>query len=167
MHILELLYLIALLSSIIAFNYKLPGNFFVFIHTVWYKLLSGNPKISNSFLILLFLFAFGLELLEYMIIVFAMRRLSASKYSIWFAVTGSILGSIVGVYTYSVMAGAIIGGFAGVIIGTTIGELIKGKSFDQIIKSIGAAFFGMVGGMVVKYIGVVSIISLIVYKLYL
>jgi uncharacterized protein YqgC (DUF456 family) len=166
MGLLDVLFIFALVSSILAFNFNLPGNFLVFIHTVWYKILSNSNELPFKFLVLLLVIAVLLEFLEYLVLVLTMKKYKASNMAIWFAVTGSVIGAFSGAF-HSFYVGSVLGGFLGVIAGTVIAELVKKKNFQEIFKSVSGAFLGTIGGMIIKYIGVVTMISIVIYKLYM
>ncbi|GAB4179862.1 MAG: hypothetical protein Kow00108_16010 [Calditrichia bacterium] len=165
MEIWDILYLFALISSLLSFNFKMPGNFLVFIHTVWYKLLSGNPEISTSFIVLLFGLAVMLEFVEYVILAFTMKKYDVSRLTIWLAVFGSLVGTISGAFS-SYIIGSLLGGIIGVLLGAVVGELIKNKSHQNVKRAVFSAFLGAFGGLTVKYIGVVSMVSIIIYRIY-
>lgn len=166
MSVIDILFIMALSSSVFSFQLKLPGNFLVFFHTAWYKLLSGNPSVTFNFLLTLLILAVGFEIIEYLVLAFTMRRAEASSSTIWFAITGSLIGSFSGLFS-SFVLGSLIGGIFGVLLGALTGTLIKKQPLPVTVRIVSAAFVGSVGGMILKYIGVVIMVSLVVHTIYI
>ncbi len=166
MDALEIIFIAILGFSIVANFFSIPGNFVIFLNSLWYGIATGFHKFSFSFLLTLFLVALAVELLEYFIIAFGARRYGASKLGVVVAILGGIGGSISGFF-FSPVIGAIIGGFVGVIVGTLGIELFKGRTMRDSLYATFGAVIGRIGGLTVKAIGTVTMIAIIGTKLFL
>lgn len=165
MDVLEIVFISILGLSVAANFLSIPGNFIVFVNSVWYGIATNFDKFSFSFLLTLLVIAVGIELLEYIIIAFGARRYGASRLGVVAAIVGGIGGGISGFFVSPVL-GAIIGGFVGVSMGTLGIEMIRGKTVRSALYATLGAILGRVGGLTVKAIGSVTMVMLVATKLF-
>jgi uncharacterized protein YqgC (DUF456 family) len=165
MSIIEIFFLAILGFSLISNFLSIPGNFIIFLNTVWYGIATDFHEFSFSFLITLFIVAVSVELLEYFIIAFGARKYGASRWGVVGAIVGGIGGGISGFF-FSPVFGALVGGFLGVIAGTLSIELFKGKNIKQAGYAALGATLGRVGGLTIKAVGTVTMVFIVANKLF-
>ncbi|MEJ2535895.1 MAG: DUF456 domain-containing protein [Calditrichia bacterium] len=165
MEVLQIFFGAILVFSIVSNFLSIPGNFIVFLNTVWYSIATGSDRLSFSFLLTLFIIAVAIELVEYLIIAFGARRYGASKLGVVAAILGGIGGGISGFF-FSPVMGAIIGGLLGVVVGTVSIEIIRGRTIRESINAAFGALIGRVGGLTIKAIGSVTMVVLVANKIF-
>jgi len=164
MDFIQILFIAMLAFSIVSIFLSIPGNFIVFLNTLLYGIATDFYNLSFSFLVIVFIVAVSVELLEYLIIAFGARKYGASKLGVVAAIVGGIGGSISGFF-FSPVLGAIIGGFLGVMVGTMAIELIRGKALKEALYATYGALLGRVGGLSIKAIGTVTLVVIVANKL--
>lgn len=165
MNVIEIFFVAILMFSVASNFLSIPGNFIIFINTLWYGIVTNFSQISFSFLITIFIIAIAIEFMEYLIIAFGARKYGATKLGVVAAIFGGIGGSISGFF-FSPVLGAIIGGFIGIIIGTLSIEMIRGKNFRDALYATLGAILGRVGGLSVKAIGSVTMVVIVANKIF-
>jgi len=164
MEILEILFVLILLFSLISNFFSIPGNFVIVFDAGWYGLATGFNKFSLTFLLTLLFIAIVVEFLEYIVIAFGARRYGASRLGTISGIILGIVGSISGFFVSPIL-GAIIGGFIGVIVGTITLELIRGKHFKDALHATYGALIGKVGGLTVKVLGSLTMVVIVASKI--
>jgi uncharacterized protein YqgC (DUF456 family) len=160
MDFIQIFFIAMLAFSIGSIFLSIPGNFIVFLNTLLYGVITNFDKLSFTFLLIIFIIAILVELLEYLIIAFGARKYGASKLGVIGAIIGGIGGGISGFF-FSPVLGAIIGGFIGVMIGTMAIELLRGKNIREVLYATYGALLGRVGGLTVKAIGTVTLVVIV------
>lgn len=164
MDFIQILFIAMLAFSIVSIFLSIPGNFIVFLNTLFYGVFTNFDNLSFSFLLIIFIIAVLIELLEYLIIAFGARKYGASKLGVVAAIIGGIGGSISGFF-FSPVLGAIIGGFIGVMAGTMAIELLRGKNIREVLYATYGALLGRVGGLSVKAIGTVTLVVIVANRI--
>ena len=108
--------------------------------TSWLGLiiLHFHSSINGHYFILIvtFLIAIAIFILDYLIPIFTSQKLGASKYGVW----GAVIGTIIGIFF------SLPGLILGPIIGAIVGEAISKKGFKDTLKSA----FGVILGLLVS-----------------
>lgn len=99
-------------------------------------------QFSMQFLILWALLIILIQLLDYFIPVWGIKKFGGSKRGIWGCMIGMIFGLISGPWLI----------LAGPFIGSVIGELINGKNFRMAIRAGFGSFLGFLAGTIVKLV---------------
>ena len=143
------LVLLGFLGIIIPF---LPDMLLIFAGILIFALLTHFQNISFGLLALLFgLSLFGF-LFDYLGTIFSAKKAGASKWGIF----GAILGGIVGVFIFNIF-----GFLIGAVFGAILFEIIfEKKEMDKAINSGVGAFFGLFFSFIAKIILSVVIITL-------
>jgi uncharacterized protein YqgC (DUF456 family) len=165
MDFIQIVFVAMLLFSIVSIFLSIPGNFIVFLNTLFYGIATDFYNLSFSFFLIVFIVAVSVEFLEYLIIAFGARKYGASKLGVVAAIAGGIGGSISGFF-FSPVLGAIIGGFVGVMFGTMVIELIRGKAVRDAMYATYGALLGRVGGLSIKAIGTVTLVVIVANKIF-
>jgi uncharacterized protein YqgC (DUF456 family) len=165
MDVIQVFFIAILFFSLISNFLSIPGNFIVFLNTVWYGFATNFAEITLSFLIMLLIIAIIVEFLEYLIISFGARKYGTTKLGVVAAILGGIGGSISGFF-FSPVLGALIGGFVGVTVGTLSIELIRGKNLRNALYATLGAVLGRVGGLSIKAIGSVTMVVIVANKIF-
>lgn len=165
MDIIQIFFIAILFFSLISNFLSIPGNFIVFLNTLWYGFATNFVEISLSFLITLLIIAITVEFLEYLVISFGARKYGATKLGVVAAILGGIGGSISGFF-FSPVIGALIGGFVGVTVGTLSIELLRGKNLRNALYATLGALLGRVGGLSIKAIGSVTMVVIVANKIF-
>jgi uncharacterized protein YqgC (DUF456 family) len=164
MDIIQIFFVAMLAFSIVSNFLSIPGNFVVFLNTLLYGIATNFENMTFSFLLLIFILAVAIELLEYLIIAFGARKHGASKLGVVVAIIGGIGGSISGFF-FSPVLGAIVGGLIGFITGTMTIELLRGKHIREALQATMGALLGRVGGLSVKVIGTITLVVIVMNRL--
>jgi uncharacterized protein YqgC (DUF456 family) len=129
----------------------LPGLPLVLVGVFVYALSTGFSQISLGwFLLFAILTALGL-LGDYVVGLFTVKKMGASKPGIYGAVIGSIVGLVLG---------SLPGLIAGQFIGMVAGEIYYGKKFPNSLKSGAGVFLGYILGTALKLL-IATIITVI------
>jgi uncharacterized protein YqgC (DUF456 family) len=153
MDIIQIFFIAILFFSLISNFLSIPGNFIVFLNTLWYGFATNFVEISLSFLITLLIIAITVEFLEYLVISFGARKYGATKLGVVAAILGGIGGSISGFF-FSPVIGALIGGF------------LRGKNLRNALYATLGALLGRVGGLSIKAIGSVTMVVIVANKIF-
>ena len=164
MSVLEVVFLGFLVVSVFLNFLSIPGNFAIVLNSGWYGIVTDFNDFSMSFVLVLLAIALGVELLEYFVIAFGARRYGASRIGTLAGIVGGIVGSVSG-FLFSPVLGAIIYGFLGVIVGTLLIEVLRGKNIREALKSAYGAILGRIGGLTIKAIGSVAMLVIIANKI--
>jgi uncharacterized protein YqgC (DUF456 family) len=165
MDFVQIVFITMLAFSIVSIFLSIPGNFIVFLNTLLYGIFTNFDNLPFSFILIIFIIAVLIELLEYLIIAFGARKYGTSRFGVVGAIIGGIGGSISGFF-FSPVAGAIIGGFIGVMVGTMAIELLRGKQIREVLYATYGAILGRVGGLSVKAIGTVTLVVIVANKIF-
>ncbi len=164
MDVIHIFFLAILFLSLVSNFLSIPGNFIIFLNTLWYGIATDFTFITFTFLVTLFIIAIAIELLEYVVIAFGARKYGASRWGVVAAIVGGIGGAISGFF-FSPVLGAIVGGFLGVIVGTMSIEVLRGKSLSEASRATLGAVLGRVGGLTVKVIGSVTMVIIVIHQI--
>ncbi len=103
--------------------------------------LTSNPPFTTDFLAMWAFITVGVSLLDYYVPIWGTKKLGGSKYGMW----GATFGLIIGIFFFPPF-GLIIGPFFGAF----VGELIAGKTSNIAFKSGLGSFLGFVAGTMMK-----------------
>lgn len=138
--ILSLLFMV--LGIIGSFLPVLPGPL-----TSWIGLLmlyfTDAIEISSTFLIITFIIAIAVWILDYIIPAMGTKRFGGSKYGM----IGTTVGLIIGLFS-PIPFGIIIGPFVGAL----IGELINDNDLNKATKAAFGSFLGFIASTFLKFI---------------
>ena len=144
-----LLFVIVLLSGLVAILFGLPGTFIILAGTVIYAWLTGWTIITATTVVVVLLMTIVAEGLEFMFGVYGAQQYGASRLAMVGAVVGGIVGAIVGASVLFGL-GAIPGAFLGAFAGAYVVEYYRERGLEQAMQSGKGAFWGRVAGTVVK-----------------
>ena len=119
----------------------LPGQILAWASLLMLQFKSG-PPFTAKFIIVWALITAAVTILDYIVPLWGTKKLGGSKYGIW----GAALGLLVGIFFPPI--GLIIGPFAGAF----VGEMIAGKDSNTAFKSGLGSFIGFLTGTLLKLI---------------
>ncbi|RLD59971.1 MAG: DUF456 domain-containing protein [Bacteroidetes bacterium] len=119
----------------------LPGQVLAWASLLMLQ-LKNDPPFTAKFIIIWALVTAGVTILDYVVPIWGTKKLGGSKYGIW----GAGLGLIVGIFFAPL--GLIIGPF----LGAFAGEMIAGKDSNTAFKSGLGSFIGFLTGTLLKLI---------------
>ena len=119
----------------------LPGQILAWVSLLMLQLKS-DPPFTAKFIVLWAFITAGVTILDYIVPLWGTKKLGGSKYGIW----GAALGLLVGIFFSPI--GLIIGPFAGAF----VGEMIAGKDSNTAFKSGLGSFIGFLTGTLLKLI---------------
>ena len=141
------LFLIGLAGTILP---TLPGNFLIFGGALIYGIFTKFEEVNFWVLGVLAAVAIGAQILDYLAEAYGARRFGATKYGMW----GAIIGGIIGLVTFHI-PGLVLGIFLGAVIPEII---VAGRSVKGALKIGWGSLLGFFGGTLMKFIlGLVSI----------
>ena len=163
--ILEIVFVLAVVASLISNFFGVPGNILIVINSFVYGIVTNFADYTFTFVLTLLLIVLLVEFLEYLLIVLTAKKYGASKWGITGSIIGGIGGAISGAFVTPVI-GAIIGSIVGVFMGATLLEFFRSYNLRAALLSGAGAFLGKLGGLSIKMCGAVTIIIMIGYKLF-
>ena len=119
----------------------LPGQILAWASLLMLQFKS-DPPFAAKFIILWALITAGVTILDYIVPLWGTKKLGGSKYGIW----GAALGLLVGIFFSPI--GLIVGPFAGAF----AGEMIAGKDSNTAFKSGLGSFIGFLTGTLLKLV---------------
>ncbi|WP_353779646.1 DUF456 family protein [Winogradskyella sp. 3972H.M.0a.05] len=134
--------LLMILGIVGSFLPVLPGPLTSWIGLLILKFSDAIP-ISNTFLVLTFIVALGIWILDYIIPAMGTKRFGGSKAGM----IGTTIGLIVGLIA-PIPFGIIIGPFLGAL----IGELTNDSDFNKATKAAFGSFLGFIASTFLKFI---------------
>jgi len=105
--------------------------------------LTDNPPFESKTLVIWFLVAAGVTLLDYVVPVWGTRKYGGTRKGVW----GSVIGLVAGIFFYPPI-GIIVGPFAGAV----IGEMLAGKQSNDAFRAGFGSFVGLLAGTLLKLI---------------
>ena len=162
--LLDIIFVFAIVISLISNFYGIPGNLLIAINSLIYGIVTKFYAFSFAFVLTLFIVVFIVEFLEYILIALTAKKYGASKWGITGGILGGITGAISGAF-FSPIMGAIIGSILGVFLGATLLEFFKSWDVKGAILSGTGAFIGKIGGLSLKTCGAITMIIMIGYKI--
>jgi uncharacterized protein YqgC (DUF456 family) len=163
--ILEILFALALITSLFSNFFGVPGNLLIALNSFIYGLITNYSEYSFAFVLTLFAVFLLVEFLEYLLIIVSAKKYGASKWGITGSIIGGIGGAISGAFVTPVL-GAIIGSIIGVFVGATILEFMKSYNLKESIFAGIGAFIGKLGGLSIKICGAVTMVIMVGYKIF-
>jgi uncharacterized protein YqgC (DUF456 family) len=122
----------------------LPGNILIFAGTLVYGIWAGFQDVTLWLLGILAAISIGAQILDYVAEAYGAKRFGATKYGMW----GAIMGGIVGFMTLN-----IVGLVLGILLGAVIPEVIwGGHSLKGALKVGWGSLLGFLGGTLMKFI---------------
>ena len=156
--LLVLFLLVALLLAFIGF----AGGAVAFVATFLFAWWNGFELITGHTLLVLLVLAVLAELVEFIAGTIGARTFNASREAVVGSVIGLILGVLFGIATLQLYLIPV-----GLVAGVVAGELIAGRTeFAQIMKSVVGVLVGKVGGILVKLILTVTIIVIVLVRIF-
>lgn len=143
--------------------YGLPGNLFIAFSSLFYGLSTGFSHFSFLLVLMLFALVLIVEGLEFLLISFTSRKYGSSKFGIYGAFLGGLLGALTGLF-FSPVLGALSGSFLGLFIGASVIEFFKSKTLKRSLYAGFGAFLGKIGGLSIKAVGAVTMASMVLSK---
>lgn len=154
--LLTLASILILLGVIGSFLPVLPGPLTGWIGFLVFYLIKAIP-INYTFLIITFIVALGIWILDYIIPAMGTKRFGGSKAGM----IGTTIGLIVGIIA-PIPFGIIIGPFAGAF----IGELLNKSDFNNALKAAFGSFLGFIASTFMKFIVSIVFLGLFITKAY-
>jgi uncharacterized protein YqgC (DUF456 family) len=145
-----------ILGIIGSFLPVLPGPL-----TSWVGLLifhlAGVVPMNWTFLIITFIFALGIWILDYIIPAMGTKRFGGTKAGM----IGTSVGLIVGLFS-PIPGGIILGPFFGAL----IGELINKSDFDKAVKAAFGSFLGFIASTFIKFMVAMVFLGFFIVKFF-
>jgi len=142
--------LLTLISGLITWL-GISGPVILGVVTLLWGYFTHFESVSVGQVIVVWVVAGGLELVEFFLGGLAARNYGASSRSMWLAILGGILGTIIGAGLF-VFIGALVGLLAGSYLGAYIGELSLGRSETEAAHAAMGALLGNVAGKALKMV---------------
>ena len=117
----------------------LPGQVLAWASLLMLQFKS-DPPFAAKFIIVWAMITTAVTILDYIVPLWGTKKLGGSKYGIW----GAALGLLVGIFFPPI--GLIVGPFAGAF----VGEMIAGKDSNTAFKSGLGSFIGFLTGTLLK-----------------
>ncbi len=141
------LFIIGLAGTILP---TLPGNILIFVGALVYGIFTEFEEVTFWVLAVLGVLCIGAQVLDYAAEAYGARRFGATKYGIW----GAIIGGIVGLMVLNIP-----GLVLGILLGAIIPEIIwGGRDLKGALKIGWGSLLGFFGGTLMKFVlGLISI----------
>ena len=135
------IFLIGLAGTILP---ALPGNILIFAGALVYGIFTEFEEITLWVLATLAGISIGAQVLDYVAEAYGAKRFGATKYGIW----GAIIGGIIGLITLNI-GGLVLGLFFGAVIPEI---LLGGRSPKGALRIGWGSLLGFLGGTLMKFI---------------
>jgi len=135
------LFIIGLAGTILP---ALPGNILIFAGALVYGIFTDFEEVSFWVLATLAGISIGSLVLDYAAEAYGAKRFGATKYGVW----GAIIGGVVGFMTLNI-AGLVLGLFLGAVIPELI---LGGQSLKDALRIGWGSLLGFFGGTLMKFI---------------
>ncbi|WP_204344146.1 DUF456 domain-containing protein [Psychroserpens algicola] len=145
-----------ILGIIGSFLPVLPGPLTSWVGLLVFHLADVVPM-NWTFLIITFIFALGIWILDYIIPAMGTKRFGGTKAGM----IGTSVGLIIGLLS-PIPGGIIIGPFFGAL----IGELINKSEFDKALKAAFGSFLGFVASTFIKFIVAMVFLGFYIVKFF-
>lgn len=129
----------------------ISGPVILAIVTLLWGIFGQFETVSGAQVFVVVLIAAGLELVEFLMGGLAARYYGASSRSMWLAILGGVVGTIIGAGLF-VFVGALLGLLAGSYAGAYLGELSQGRSESEAARAAMGALLGNVASKTLKMI---------------
>jgi uncharacterized protein YqgC (DUF456 family) len=124
--------------------------------------LSRFAEFDMSTLVILGGATIIVQLLDYVVLAWGIKKFGGSKYGSW----GSIIGLIIGTFFISVGPLGLVGIIGGPFLGAYIGELIGQKNKENALKAAFGSFIGFFAGIFMKFALSISMAVILIINLY-
>ena len=158
----EILFWLVLVVGVVVVGFGIPGTFVIASAALLYGLATGFERVPILLVVVLFVVAGLVELIEFFLSGYMAERYGGSRASFWGAIGGGILGAIWGTGVLPVF-GTIVGGFIGAFAGAFAVEYLLRRNVEHSLLAGFGAFLGSVGGKMVKIISSIVMVVAIGY----
>jgi uncharacterized protein YqgC (DUF456 family) len=135
------LFMVGLAGTILP---ALPGNILIFAGILIYSIWTGFQEVTPWVLIAMAAISFSAQILDYAAEAYGAKRFGATKYGMW----GAIIGGIIGFMTFNIL-----GLVLGILLGAVIPEIIwGGHSLKGALRVGWGSLLGFLGGTLMKFI---------------
>ena len=148
------IFLIGLAGTILP---ALPGNILIFAGALVYGIFTEFEEITLWVLATLAGISIGAQVLDYVAEAYGAKRFGATKYGIW----GAIIGGIIGLITLNI-GGLVLGLFFGAVIPEI---LLGGRSPKGALRIGWGSLLGFLGGTLMKFILGLVMIGIFLFAL--
>lgn len=145
-----------ILGIIGSFLPVLPGPLTSWVGLLIFHLADVVPM-NWTFLIITFIFALGIWILDYIIPAMGTKRFGGTKAGM----IGTSVGLLVGLFS-PIPGGIIIGPFFGAL----IGELINKSEFNKALKAAFGSFLGFIASTFIKFIVAMVFLGFFIVKVF-
>ncbi|MBN1545362.1 MAG: DUF456 domain-containing protein [Syntrophaceae bacterium] len=153
------LFILMLFLGIFTTVFGFPGTVIILVDAVIYALLTGFDKIGFKIILVLIILAVLGEAIDFGLSMAGAERFGASKKGVWASIIGGIIGiAIMSPFFYGLgmLAGAFLGGFAGVF----ISEILRQRAFKPALRAGYGSILGRAAAMLTK--GFICLVMIIV-----
>jgi uncharacterized protein YqgC (DUF456 family) len=158
------LFFLGLVTGIIVIPFGLPGTFVIAGLALVHGLLTAFVPLTVAFIVILFGLAILGEVIEFSLGAVAAKKFGGSKYAMWGAIIGGILGALFATGMMPIV-GTLIGAFLGAFAGAFLLEYFHIHDFDSALKAGFGAFLGAVSGKLMKITLAISMVVMIAYNM--
>lgn len=124
------------------------GTFIIFAGSLLYALMTGFSIIGLKTLFVLFILYLGGEVLEYVFVIMGAKKFGASNAAIVGALVGGFAGAVLGTAFFGI--GLIFGALSGVFLGAFMVEFILHRDPIRSLKAGTGSIAGRIGSICVK-----------------
>jgi uncharacterized protein YqgC (DUF456 family) len=160
----DLLFIAASAIGLLMIPLGLPGLWLIVGAAVVHRLAGSPEELGLAFLILIAGLAAVAELAEALLGVLTARRFGATRWGMW----GAFLGGIVGAIAFSPLfplVGTLVGAFIGAFVGAFALEWKKSRTFRSGWRAGLGAFIGRIAAVALKTVIGISIVVLVIWKI--
>ncbi|UCD15804.1 MAG: DUF456 domain-containing protein [Candidatus Omnitrophota bacterium] len=162
MEVLALVILgISVLAGFISIFFTTFGTLIIFIGSLVYAALTGFAVINLKTIVVLFAFYLCGEVLEYICIIAGAKKFGASNVAVAGALIGGFAGALLGTAVLGI--GIFLGVFVGIFLGAFLAEFIVQKDLVKSLKAGTGSILGRIGSIAAKL--VIAIIMLVIMTL--
>jgi uncharacterized protein YqgC (DUF456 family) len=166
MHVVGLVgFWLVLILGVVIIPFGVAGTFIIAGGVLVHGLLTRFQIFPLSFVVLLFGLAILVELIEALLGAVLARRFGGSRWGMTGAILGGFAGAMIGTPVTPVV-GTLLGGFIGACIGATFLEYLHKPDFHSAMRVGFGAFLGALGGKVTKVVVAIVMVILVAVRMF-
>lgn len=166
MHIVGLIgFCIVMIIGVAIIPFGVAGTFIIAGSVLVHGFVTGFKIFPLSFIALLFGLAILVEIIEAFLGAVLARRFGGSKWGMAGAIVGGFAGAVLGTPITPVI-GTLLGGFFGAAVGATVFEYLHKPNFHSAVRVGLGAFLGAFGGKVTKVVVAIIMVILVAVRMF-
>ncbi len=161
----RIIVVVFMFAGLLSILIGIPGTFIILGTALIYAIFTHFQIITVKLLFGLLGIAIMGEVIEAFLGLLSARKFGASRLSLFFALVGGFAGALIG-SMFLPLVGTVVGAITGAFLGTFLPELVVKKELRVSIKAGVGTFLGRTAGILTKLVLGAIMVGLVVAKLF-